>query len=81
MRDNRDFISNKNRIVGTNDKDTYQPEHSEEEARKIVDQICLRYFEGYTLQEATGSQTDCIFIRQDPAGNIKADKEKVHGEN
>ena len=44
--------------VGTNDKDTYQPEHSEEEAREIVDQICLRYFDGYTLQDATGSWTD-----------------------
>ena len=44
--------------VGTNDKDTYKPEHSEEEARDIVDQICLKYFEGYTLQDATGSWTD-----------------------
>ena len=44
--------------VGTNDKDTYQPEHSEEEAREIVDQICLKYFDGYTLQDATGSWTD-----------------------
>ena len=44
--------------VGTNDKDTYQPEHSEEEAREIVDQICLKYFEGYTLQDATGAWTD-----------------------
>lgn len=44
--------------VGTNDKDTYQPEHTNEEAKEIVDQICLKYFEGYTLQEATGSWTD-----------------------
>ena len=44
--------------VGTNDKDTYQPEHSQEEAREIVDQVCLKYFEGYTLQEATGAWTD-----------------------
>ena len=44
--------------VGTNDKDTYQPEHSQEEARDIVDAVCLKYFEGYTLQDATGAWTD-----------------------
>ena len=44
--------------VGTNDKDTYQPEHSREEARDIVDRVCLKYFEGYTLQDATGAWTD-----------------------
>lgn len=44
--------------VGTNDKDTYQPEHSQEEAHDIVDAVCLKYFEGYTLQEATGAWTD-----------------------
>lgn len=44
--------------VGTNDKDTYKPEHTDEEAKKIVDEICLKYFEGYTLQDATGSWTD-----------------------
>ena len=44
--------------VGTNDKDTYQPEHSPEEAHDIVDRVCLKYFEGYTLQEATGAWTD-----------------------
>ena len=44
--------------VGTNDKDTYKPMHSNGEARDIVDRICLKYFEGYTLQEATGSWTD-----------------------
>ncbi|MBE7003256.1 MAG: DUF3574 domain-containing protein [Ruminococcaceae bacterium] len=49
--------------VGTNDKDTYQPEHSQEEARDIVDAVCLKYFEGYTLQDATGAWTD-------EAGNI-----------
>ena len=44
--------------VGTNDKDTYKPEHTNEEAREIVDRICLKYFEGYTLQDAIGSWTD-----------------------
>ena len=44
--------------VGTNDKDTYAPKYSQEDARRIVDEICLRHFEGYTLQEAIGSWTD-----------------------
>lgn len=44
--------------VGTNDKDTYSPKYSQEDARRIVDEICLRHFEGYTLQEAIGSWTD-----------------------
>ena len=44
--------------VGTNDKDTYKPEHTREEAMQIVDGICLKYFDGYTLQEATGSWKD-----------------------
>ena len=44
--------------VGTNDKDTYKLEHTKEEAMEIVDEICLKYFEGYTPQEATGSWTD-----------------------
>ena len=44
--------------VGTNDKDTYKMEMSQEEARNIVDQVCLKYFEGYTLQDATGAWTD-----------------------
>ncbi len=44
--------------VGTNDKDTYKPEHTNEEAMNIVDQICLKYFDGYTLQDATGSWID-----------------------
>ena len=35
-----------------------KPEHTNEEAMNIVDQICLKYFDGYTLQEATGSWTD-----------------------
>lgn len=44
--------------IGTNDKDTYAPKYSEDEARDIVDKVCLKYFEGYTLQEAIGSWTD-----------------------
>lgn len=44
--------------VGTNDKDTYEPKYTEKEARDIVDGVCLKYFDGYTLQEATGAWTD-----------------------
>lgn len=44
--------------VGTNDKDTYKQEISEEDAKEIVDQVCTKYFGGYTLQDATGSWTD-----------------------
>ena len=45
--------------VGTNDKDTYKLEITKEEAREIVDEVCLRLFPyGYTLQEATGAWTD-----------------------
>ena len=44
--------------VGTNDKDTYKMEMTEEEAREIVDSICLKYMRGYTLDEATGSWVD-----------------------
>ena len=44
--------------IGTNDKDTYQLEMTAEEAKNIVDEVCLKYFEGYTLQEAIGAWTD-----------------------
>ncbi len=44
--------------VGTNDKDTYKPEHTQEEARNIVDEVCMKYFDGYTMQDATGSWVD-----------------------
>ena len=40
------------------DKDTYKLEHTKEEALQIVDEICLKYFDGYTLQDATGSWKD-----------------------
>ena len=44
--------------VGTNDKDTYAPRFTHEEAIDIVDRICLKHFDGYTIQEATGSWID-----------------------
>ena len=51
---NRQYVM----YVGTNDKDTYKAEYTQEEALKIVDDICLSYFDGYTLQEATVSLKD-----------------------
>ena len=33
-------------------------ELTQEEARNIVDTVCLKYFEGYTLQDAIGAWTD-----------------------
>ena len=44
--------------VGTNDKDTYKQEIPTEEAKKIVDEICLKYFDGYTIQDAVGAWKD-----------------------
>lgn len=44
--------------IGTNDKDTYKPEISTDEAKNIVDEICLKYFDGYTIQDAVGSWKD-----------------------
>ena len=44
--------------VGTNDKDTYSQIISTDEAKSIIDGICLKYTDGYTIQDATGSWTD-----------------------
>lgn len=44
--------------VGTNDKDTYKSEISVDEAKNIVDEICLKHFDGYTIQDAVGSWKD-----------------------
>lgn len=49
--------------VGTNDQDTYKIEMTEAEAKDLVDQICLKYMKGYTLDEATGSWVDDDGIR------------------
>lgn len=79
--------------VGTNDKDTYKPEHSKEEAKEIVDKICLDYFEGYTIQEAAGSWMDekknitheytivCYFDDADPEKVYKAADEIIDALN
>lgn len=44
--------------IGTNDKDTYEQIISTDEAKRIIDKICLKYVSGYTIQEAQGVWTD-----------------------
>ena len=44
--------------IGTNDKDTYKMEMTQEEARKRVDDILLSHFGGYTMHEANGYWVD-----------------------
>lgn len=44
--------------IGLNDKDTYCQLISVEEAREIVDAICIRYVDGYTVMEAKGAWAD-----------------------
>lgn len=44
--------------IGTNDKDTYTQEISLEEARDMVNEICVKYVDGYTMQEANGGWVD-----------------------
>ena len=44
--------------VGTNDKDTYEQIIPTEEAKAMIDAICYKYLDGYTLQDAVGSWAD-----------------------
>ncbi len=44
--------------LGTNDKDTNQPVYSAEEARDKAEEILLKHFGGYTIQEASGGWID-----------------------
>ncbi len=44
--------------IGLNDKDTYTQEISTKEATEIVNDICLKYTQGYTVSEANGGWTD-----------------------
>ena len=44
--------------LGTNDKDTNQPVYSKEEAKNVAEEILLRHFGGYTIQEAEGGWKD-----------------------
>ena len=40
--------------IGTNDKDTNEPVATPDEAKKLVEDILVEHFGGYTIQEANG---------------------------
>ena len=44
--------------LGTNDKDTYEPFGTPDEAKAKVDEVLTRHFEGFTIQEANGGWTN-----------------------
>lgn len=44
--------------IGTNDKDTYTQQIPLDEAEQIVNEICSKYVEGYTVQQAEGGWVD-----------------------
>ena len=44
--------------LGTNDKDTNEPVFTPEEAKAQTEEILLRLFGGYTIQEANGGWID-----------------------
>lgn len=44
--------------VGTNDKDTNEPVCTPEEAKARVDEILIKHFGGFTVQEANGGWVD-----------------------
>ncbi|MDR1705761.1 MAG: DUF3574 domain-containing protein [Clostridiales bacterium] len=44
--------------IGTNDKDTYRQIIPTAQAREIVNGICARHVEGYTVSEAQGGWVD-----------------------
>ena len=44
--------------LGTNDKDTNQPVYTQDEAKKKAEQILIKHFGGYTIQEAHGGWVD-----------------------
>lgn len=44
--------------IGLNDKDTYEQIIPTGEARDIVNRICTKYVEGYTVSEANGGWVD-----------------------
>lgn len=45
-------------FIGMNDKDTYEQNISIEEARELVNNICVNYVDGYTSLEAKGGWVD-----------------------
>ncbi len=44
--------------LGTNDKDTNEPVYPPEEAKEKAQDILLKHFGGYTIQEASGGWVD-----------------------
>ncbi|MBQ9459425.1 MAG: DUF3574 domain-containing protein [Oscillospiraceae bacterium] len=44
--------------LGTNDKDTYEPFGTPEQAKAKVDEVLTKHFEGFTIQEANGGRTN-----------------------
>lgn len=44
--------------LGTNDKDTNQPKFSPSESKEKAEEILLKHFGGYTIQEAQGGWID-----------------------
>lgn len=44
--------------VGTNNKDSNQPDYDPEESKKRAQDILIRHFGGYTIQEANGGWED-----------------------
>ena len=44
--------------IGTNDKDTYTQLIPSDEARRIVDRICMEHTDAFTMTDARGSWTD-----------------------
>ncbi len=44
--------------LGTNDKDTYEPFGTADEAKLKVDEVLSKHFEGFTIQEANGGWTN-----------------------
>ena len=44
--------------LGTNDKDTYEPFGTPEEAKAKADEVLTKHFEGFTIQDAMGGWTN-----------------------
>lgn len=52
-------------FLGTNDKDTNQPVFSPNEAKNRLEDILLKHFGGYTIQEASGGWDDNGMVYQE----------------
>ena len=55
---NTDGTTNYKMSVGLNDKDTYEQIVPTDEAKNIIDKICIKYVDGYTIQDANGVWAD-----------------------